>query len=781
MYSGRIGLGRVAILVLGIVGLWATSSLAATTAPAKGSASRLIIRKNIHFKKPAGAGITINPAALTRTKGTIFSDGFENAFPGSWVPFSTPYFAPTTYRKFSGAKSAYCAQGGTGSVAAPGPYPNNFQGWITYGPFSTADITSGKAAFKLWNLCEENYDAVFAGWSLDDNSYEGSTWSGNSNGWIDAQVDMTSSSYDIDYTGQSQVYFSFYFKSDYSNNYEGAYIDDVAVSTGGTTSSTQNVSGTVVDQYGRPVQGAIIAAGAGGTAYTDSTGKYLLKLAAGAYTLTPRKPGCTFVPVRQSITVAAAPLTADFKSRPAVGDKVINRYAVLVGIADYEGSGNDLNYCDDDARDMKASLIASGWPAGNITMLIDSQGTELAIKNAIADMASKADADDICLFFQSSHGGQGVDMAPKDEPDNMDEYMCTYNINSEQITDDELGLWLSALKTPKYVVLVDACYSGGLLKSVNRAGFSFAEDITGVRNTGFVGTKDLDDNGTGVVVSSCRDNELSLEISELQNGLFAYYVCQGIDTGNADVNADGWVSAEEVYNYTRPRVTEMGPEQTLDIYDGCPNELNFAQLPTIIESSTPAPKAVLVPTNTKITLTFRNLMNQASVQPRFRLLDSTGKAVKGTFAWTVAKKTLQFTPSARLRAGNPYTVSLLAGALLDSGVAIPRGESFTFRTGSDAAIVSLAVSGTAATTASGSTQIMVSLSAAATVSGSVCNLAGREIAQLPTSNLDKGVSSLLWNGKSSMGTSVPAGQYIIKLVASDSKGNSATCLMGLRK
>ncbi|MHB8994951.1 MAG: caspase family protein [Armatimonadota bacterium] len=780
MCISRLRLGLLSLLALGIVTAWVTTSPASAATPPKGKSSRLIERRNIHFTKPAGAGITINPAALPRTKGTIFSDGFESSFPGSWVPYDTPYFAPTTYRKFSGAKSAYCAQGGTGGVAAPGPYPNSFQGWITYGPFSTEDITSGKVTFKLWNLCEENYDRVFAGWSLDDIDYEGSVWTGNSGGWITAEADMTSSGYDIDYTGQSEVYFSFYFKSDISTTYEGAYIDDVAVTSGGTTTGTQNVSGTVRDQYGRPVQGAVVIAPGGGTAYTDWEGKYLLKLAPGAYTLTPRKPGCTFVPTRQSITVAAGPVISDFRSRAAIGDKVVNRHAVLVGIADYEGSGNDLNYCDDDARDMRASLIASGWPAANITMLIDTQATEAAIRDAVLAMAGRADADDICMFFQSSHGGQGTDIAPRDEPDSMDEYLCTYNINTEQITDDELGLWLSALKTPKYVVLVDACYSGGLLKSVNPRGFSFSEDIAGGSSSSLIGTRDVDDNGSGVVVSSCRDTELSEEHSTLQNGVFAYYVCRGIDTGDADFNTDGWVSAEECYNYARPYVTMLVADQTLDLYDGFPNELNFSQLPTIIASSIPAAKAVFVPTTTKVTVTFRNLVNQASAQPRFRLTRSTGQIVKGTFVWTTAKRTLQFTPSIRLRAGEPYTVTILPGLALDSGVVMPRAESFTFRTGAHS-LASLALSGTASATSSGSAQIMVSLSAPATVSGSICNLAGREIAQLSASSLDKGVSTLLWNGKSSMGTSVPAGQYLVKLVASDTEGNSATCLMSLRK
>lgn len=37
------------------------------------------------------------------------------------------------------------------------------------------------------------------------------------------------------------------------------------------------------------------------------------------------------------------------------------KYAYIVGISDYEDTVNDLSYCDDDARDMKAYLQSEGF------------------------------------------------------------------------------------------------------------------------------------------------------------------------------------------------------------------------------------------------------------------------------------------------------------------------------------------------------------------------------------------------------------------------------------
>jgi len=48
--------------------------------------------------------------------------------------------------------------------------------------------------------------------------------------------------------------------------------------------------------------------------------------------------------------------------------------------------------------------------------------------------------------------------------------------------------------------------------------------------------------------------------------------------GPADSNHDGWVSAEEAFEYASPKTTEYKPNQHPQIYDGCPGEVLITQI-----------------------------------------------------------------------------------------------------------------------------------------------------------------------------------------------------------
>ena len=64
-------------------------------------------------------------------------------------------------------------------------------------------------------------------------------------------------------------------------------------------------------------------------------------------------------------------------------DGVVNHWAVIVGISDYEGSENDLPWSVDDAYDMKNVLISHGWKSDHIKLLTNSQATGSNIESAI--------------------------------------------------------------------------------------------------------------------------------------------------------------------------------------------------------------------------------------------------------------------------------------------------------------------------------------------------------------------------------------------------------------
>ena len=83
------------------------------------------------------------------------------------------------------------------------------------------------------------------------------------------------------------------------------------------------------------------------------------------------------------------------------GSSGTNKYALVIGISDYEGFQNDLQYCDDDAIDWKNFLEGQGY---TVTTLIDNQATADNIINAINNLVSLEDGDDNVVMAYSGHG-----------------------------------------------------------------------------------------------------------------------------------------------------------------------------------------------------------------------------------------------------------------------------------------------------------------------------------------------------------------------------------------
>jgi uncharacterized caspase-like protein len=57
------------------------------------------------------------------------------------------------------------------------------------------------------------------------------------------------------------------------------------------------------------------------------------------------------------------------------------------------------------------------------------------------------------------------------------------------------------------------------------------------------------------IITASRPTEVSIELAELGHGLFTYYLMQGLK-GAADLNRDGIVSLQELYEYVEQQVTQ---------------------------------------------------------------------------------------------------------------------------------------------------------------------------------------------------------------------------------
>jgi len=239
------------------------------------------------------------------------------------------------------------------------------------------------------------------------------------------------------------------------------------------------------------------------------------------------------------------------------------KYALVIGISDYQLIG-DLNYCDDDARDFANYFSQKGFC--DVMTLIDSRATKFAIQNAITGwLASEVDSNDLVVITFSGHGGNDLPDTDGDEIDGFDEYICPYDTNigdaTSVISDDEFDLYLDTLKSMNIVVILDSCHSGGMagapgftpkgVSAMTGDTAAFAPQFGGQNDCSFA--SDIFGNGR-LILMSCQATQVCWDVPALQNGLFTYYLIQGLTTIAADINVNGRISFEEGFLYADPLV-----------------------------------------------------------------------------------------------------------------------------------------------------------------------------------------------------------------------------------
>jgi hypothetical protein len=265
----------------------------------------------------------------------------------------------------------------------------------------------------------------------------------------------------------------------------------------------------------------------------------------------------------------------------------IDCWALIIGISDYE-QVNDLKYPHYDANDITDVLINyHGWPESHIYKLINSTATKSNILDHIARIDSQEDSDDLFLFFFAGHGSQGgSDEYPYDEADGIDEYIIPYDCDwstGTAIRDDELEAALDNLESSRKVVILDTCFSGGFARGAELQARSITLNDSAAKRSivpESIDTRDLNKEGY-VTLTSCDEYEYALESSELANGIFTYYMVEGLGVGYpADFDSDKMVSAEEAFSYASPRTTDFVYnryffDQNPQIYDGVSGEVEL--------------------------------------------------------------------------------------------------------------------------------------------------------------------------------------------------------------
>ena len=166
-------------------------------------------------------------------------------------------------------------------------------------------------------------------------------------------------------------------------------------------------------------------------------------------------------------------------------------------------------------------------------------------------MSSKRISDGVKGLFEGfcDSEGQTWDL----DIDGYDEYIRP---EGGRILDDELNTRMSAISGYN-LVAIDSCFSGGFIKAdgmVSRSvpGLPRAEITDGFAQDFCRAGEDLCKAGFNVH-TACDEDESAWGYAALNNGVFTYYLVEGL-YGPADSDSDGDVDSLEAHYYMRPEV-----------------------------------------------------------------------------------------------------------------------------------------------------------------------------------------------------------------------------------
>jgi len=204
------------------------------------------------------------------------------------------------------------------------------------------------------------------------------------------------------------------------------------------------------------------------------------------------------------------------------------KYAVVIGISDYEGESNDLEYCDDDARDWADYLSSLGY---DVYLLLDREATAQAIEDAINWLLSVVDEPgDAVVFAYSGHGYY--------DPREGSMIISTDLIG---ITQSYFDSAFSNLVSQHAFFFFDACQIGGMAVLADEEVGRYVAMASNKHSYSYDGTEDM------------------------QNGFFTYYFLEDA------IKTKGYVYMEDAFDYTvsvlKSVLPQMKPTEA-DTYEG---------------------------------------------------------------------------------------------------------------------------------------------------------------------------------------------------------------------
>jgi hypothetical protein len=324
---------------------------------------------------------------------------------------------------------------------------------------------------------------------------------------------------------------------------EQTVVAAVVTSSRGVGSVTVTLNGTeVLRQAEAKPQASVVV-----------TAPVTLREGANTIVLTAREADGT---IRQEVRTVTLDRQAT-AAVPAPAPVTRAGYAVIIGVGRYDSpSIPALRYSVADAEAMYKVLIGSGeFKKENVILLTDRSDRKPTLRNvkyALGTfLARAAGKDDTVVVFFAGHGAPEVD--PRGiERDGLAKYLIPSDADPEDLFStalpmDDLQTIFGRIEAERVVVFLDACYSGAA------GGRTFAARKTRAGAVDDLFLERLTRSKGRAIVTASRPAEVSVELPELGHGIFTYFLTEGL-RGAGDLNRDGIVSLQELYEYVEQQV-----------------------------------------------------------------------------------------------------------------------------------------------------------------------------------------------------------------------------------
>jgi formylglycine-generating enzyme required for sulfatase activity len=224
------------------------------------------------------------------------------------------------------------------------------------------------------------------------------------------------------------------------------------------------------------------------------------------------------------------------------------RFALI--IASYQYQDTDLRQLVAPAQDAEAlARVLKDPTIGGFEVQTLLNEPSYKVNQEIEAFFADRRRDDLLLLYFSGHG-------IKDEEGRL--YFATTNTRRKLLRTTAVPATLvndvmQYSRSRRQVLLLDCCYSG-----------AFARGMVAKADKA-IGTKERFEGRGRVVLTASDAMQYAFEgdeiVGEGVRSLFTHILVHGLETGEADLNGDGRISPDELYNYVYERVTDETPQQ----------------------------------------------------------------------------------------------------------------------------------------------------------------------------------------------------------------------------